>query len=113
MIYRILLWISLGGIILAISAVSVLLYMLRLRARTQRIMRSMANTRQNFFTNITHEFRTPLTVIISAAQDIQFRNRGDRTLQRDTTDIVRHGKGLLDLVNQMLDIAKISSGGGS
>lgn len=108
---RIILITVLTTLVFAIVAIAFLIYNIYLRSKNQRMLKEVERTRTNFFTNITHEFRTPLTVIISAAQDIQSRNRGDRTLQRDTTDIVRHGKGLLDLVNQMLDIAKISSGG--
>ena len=108
---RIILITVLTTLVFAIVAIAFLIYNIYLRSKNQRMLKEVERTRTNFFTNITHEFRTPLTVIISAAQDIQSRNRGDRILQRDTTDIVRHGKGLLDLVNQMLDIAKISSGG--
>ena len=108
LIYRILLWISLGGIILAISAVSVLLYMLRLRARTQRIMRSMANTRQNFFTNITHEFRTPLTVIIGMTTDLK-EKYADKSNIKEFDVVLRNADNLLILVNQLLDIAKVNS----
>lgn len=108
---NIILFTTLTTLAFAIIAIAFLIYNIYLRSKNQRMLKEVERTRTNFFTNITHEFRTPLTVIISAAQDIQSRNRGDRTLQRDTTDIVRHGKGLLDLVNQMLDIAKISSGG--
>ena len=108
---NIILFTTLTTLAFAIIAIAFLIYNIYLRSRNQKMLKEVERTRTNFFTNITHEFRTPLTVIISAAQDIQSRNRGDRTLQRDTTDIIRHGKGLLDLVNQILDIAKISSGG--
>ena len=94
----------------AIIIIAFLGYIVRLRSRNQKIMKEVERTRTNFFTNITHEFRTPLAVIISAAQDIQSKNKSDKIIQRDSADIIRHGKGLLDLVNQILDIAKISSG---
>ena len=103
-------WISL---VFAILVILFLVYIIYLRYKNQKIMKEVERTRTNFFTNITHEFRTPLTVIISAAQDIQAKNKGDKMLSRDSSDIARHGKGLLDLVNQILDIAKISSGRGS
>lgn len=110
---NIILFTTLTTLAFAIIAIAFLIYNIYLRSRNQKMLKEVERTRTNFFTNITHEFRTPLTVIVSAAQDIQSRNKGDKTLQRDTVDIVRHGKGLLDLVNQMLDIAKISSGGGA
>lgn len=60
------------------------------------------------YTNITHEFRTPLTVILGMAQqviekpDVQFDTRMDM--------IVRNGRSLLNLVNQMLDLSKLETG---
>lgn len=94
----------------AIAAIAFLIYNIYLRSKNQKLMKEAERARTNFFTNITHEFRTPLTVIISAAQDIRAKHKSDKTLSRDSVDIIRHGKGLLDLVNQILDIAKISSG---
>lgn len=104
---------SLTALFFAILIIFFLVYIIYLRSKNQKMMKEVERTRTNFFTNITHEFRTPLTVIISAAQDILSKNKGDKMLARDSADIVRHGKGLLDLVNQILDIAKISSGSGS
>ena len=98
------------SLVFAILTIIFLLYIIYLRKKNLKMMKEVERTRTNFFTNITHEFRTPLSIIISAAQDIQARNKSDKTLQRDSADIIRHGKGLLDLVNQILDIAKISSG---
>ena len=97
-------------LVFAVVIIAFLIYTLRLRLKNQRIMREMELTRTNFFTNITHEFRTPLTVIISAVNDIRNRNKADKVLQRDSTDILRHSNGLLDLVNQVLDVAKMTSG---
>ena len=97
-------------LLLAVAAIVFLLYSLYLRSKNHRIMRELDQTKTNFFTNITHEFRTPLTVIQSAAQDIHSRSKSDKVLARDSADILHHGKALLDLVNQILEIAKITSG---
>lgn len=98
------------ALLLAFIAIVSLVYMLRLRSKNQRIMKELEQTRTNFFTNITHEFRTPLTVIQSAAQDIHSKNKTDKVLQRDSADILRHSNALLDLVNQLLEISKLTSG---
>ena len=97
-------------LLLAVVAIVFLIYSLSLRSKNQRILKELEQTRTNFFTNITHEFRTPLTVIQSAAYDIHTRAKSDKVLARDSADILRHGNSLLDLVNQILEIAKISSG---
>lgn len=60
------------------------------------------------YTNITHEFRTPLTVILGIAQQVtenpaeQFNARMDM--------IVRNGQNLLNLVNQLLDLSRLETG---
>ena len=97
-------------LLLAVVAIVFLIYSLSLRSKNQRILKELEQTRTNFFTNITHEFRTPLTVIQSAAQDIHSKNKADKVLQRDSADILRHSNALLDLVNQVLEIAKMTSG---
>lgn len=109
---RLLLWISLAGFALAVAVACLLYYLLRLRARTQRIMRSMAKTRQNFFTNITHEFRTPLTVIIGMTQDLKGKLAQGKEHEKEFDIVLRNADNLLVLVNQLLDIAKINSSAG-
>lgn len=94
-------------LILAIVIITFLWYVVKMRSRQQQIMKQAEQMRTNFFTNITHEFRTPLTVIQSAAQDIMRHLPEDSDLRHNASDIIRHGQGLLNLVNQMLDIAKI------
>jgi signal transduction histidine kinase/DNA-binding response OmpR family regulator/ligand-binding sensor domain-containing protein len=60
------------------------------------------------YTNITHEFRTPLTVILGMAHQIV--NKPDEHLQSGTQMIIRNGESLLKLVNEMLDLSKLESG---
>ncbi|MEO6000291.1 MAG: ATP-binding protein [Chitinophagaceae bacterium] len=60
------------------------------------------------YTNITHEFRTPLTVILGMANQLlekppeQFDNRVNM--------IIRNGRSLLNLVNELLDLSKLETG---
>lgn len=60
------------------------------------------------YTNITHEFRTPLTVILGMAQ--QIKDKPAAYLQECLNMITRNGQNLLNLVNQMLDLSKLESG---
>jgi signal transduction histidine kinase/DNA-binding response OmpR family regulator/ligand-binding sensor domain-containing protein len=60
------------------------------------------------YTNITHEFRTPLTVILGMAH--QVANKPDEHLKSGTEMIIRNGENLLNLVNEMLDLSKLESG---
>ena len=105
-----LLTLSLIALLLTVATIVVLIYMITLRNRNQKMLKEMETMKSNFFTNITHEFRTPLTVIHSAAGHIMKETSADSPLHRDAEDIMRHGKSLLSLINQILDIAKLSSG---
>ncbi len=108
---RIILGIYLTIVVLSLAVVIIafLLYTIRLRAKNHQILREMEETRVNFFTNITHEFRTPLTIIISAANDVLKNARADIELKKDASDIIRNGKILLNLINQILEISKMDS----
>lgn len=63
--------------------------------------------RESFFTNITHEFRTPLTVILGLSRELP--NKSPDELKQDADAIEQQGNNLLTLINQLLDISKIKS----
>lgn len=96
-------------LILAIVVIAFLWYIIKMRSRKHQIMKQAEEMRTRFFTNITHEFRTPLTVIQSAAQEMMQQLPESSDLRRNASDIIRHGQRLLNLINQILDIAKITT----
>nr|WP_294789803.1 hybrid sensor histidine kinase/response regulator transcription factor [uncultured Mucilaginibacter sp.] len=59
-----------------------------------------------FFTNVSHEFRTPLSLIL-APVDRLLKQGGDAELNKHLQMINRNGKRLLNLVNQLLDFRKM------
>lgn len=67
----------------------------------------MDHFKTNFFTNITHEFRTPLTVILGVAEQIE--TKAGEEVKSKTKLIKRNGQGLLRLINQVLDLAKMEN----
>ena len=64
--------------------------------------------KSRFFSNISHEFRTPLTLILGPIS--QLRKNIDDTLHPTLNTMERNGKRLLKLINQLLDLSKIESG---
>ena len=63
-----------------------------------------------FFTNISHEFRTPLTLIIGPVEQLVKNWKGDENV-RVTLDLInRNAKRLLHLINQLMDFRKIETG---
>ncbi len=66
--------------------------------------------RSRFFANISHEFRTPLTLILGPVEQMLSGNfKGN--LQNQYQLILRNGRRLLRLINQLLDLSRLESGG--
>jgi signal transduction histidine kinase/CheY-like chemotaxis protein/sugar lactone lactonase YvrE len=76
-------------------------------AETRRI-KEIDALKTRLYTNITHEFRTPLTVILGMAG--QVIRQPERWFREGMDMIVRNADNLLELVNQMLDLRKIEAG---
>ncbi|MCB0555742.1 MAG: sensor histidine kinase, partial [Phaeodactylibacter sp.] len=66
-------------------------------------LKELNEFKARFYTNITHEFRTPLTVIMGMAENI-------KNHEAETTLIRRNSRNLLRLINQLLDLSKLESG---
>jgi signal transduction histidine kinase/DNA-binding NarL/FixJ family response regulator len=81
------------------------------RQRAERLA-ELDDAKTRFFTNVSHEFRTPLTLLLGPASD----SLGDRTeplprAQRARIELVqRNGERLLRLVNSLLDFSRLESG---
>ena len=71
-------------------------------------LREINDAKTKFFTGITHEFRTPLTVIKGMSDLIE--KKPDEWLKEGSSKIKNNCDILLNLVNQMLDLAKIETG---
>ena len=71
-------------------------------------LQELDDFKSRFFTNISHEFRTPLTVI-SGMMD-QITKEPDRWLEKGSEMIRRNVHNLLNLINQILDLRKLESG---
>ncbi|GAB4025553.1 ATP-binding protein [Spirosoma gilvum] len=72
-------------------------------------LREVDAMKTRFFTNITHEFRTPLTLILTPVEQMMQEDRST-TDQRRLTVIDRNAHQLLGLINQLLDLSKLESG---
>ncbi len=63
-----------------------------------------------FFSNVSHEFRTPLTLIISPLKEISVMPELSISLKKQVNLIYKNSLRLLKLINQLLDISKIEAG---
>ncbi len=66
--------------------------------------------RNEFFANVTHEFKTPLNIILSTIQLLNDLNSGNEVLLRYNKVMKQNCYRLLKLINNLIDIAKIESG---
>ena len=84
----------------------------RFAATERKRLKEVNQLKNTLFTNITHEFRTPLTVIKGMTDSIKsnLENNQDDDLENSLDLIDRNSDGLLHLINEMLDLAKIESG---
>lgn len=86
------------------------------RAEANRI-REMDTIKSKFFANISHEFRTPLTLIQGPLQQIEEQTL-DQDKQKGTISVPlrqlktmrRNTDRLLELVNQLLDLSRLDAG---
>ncbi|MDR1724293.1 MAG: response regulator [Tannerella sp.] len=63
-----------------------------------------------FFTNVSHEFRTPLTLILSPLEAL-IKTETNENLRSKLSNIRKNVRNLLDLVNQLLDFRKLEMKG--
>ncbi len=81
---------------------------LNFEQREAKRIKEVDSLKTQLYTNITHEFRTPLTVILGMAQ--QVINNPKEHFDNGMNMIVRNGESLLKLVNEMLDLSKLETG---
>lgn len=66
----------------------------------------LATTRQMFFTNVTHEFRTPITLILGYLEELKVGRGEDQALMSRMDIIKTQSQRLLNLVTEMLTLSK-------
>ena len=69
-----------------------------------------AQAKMVFFTNISHEFRTPLTLILGPVEEILSRNDLDVETHESLTIVRKNVDKLLSLINEILDFRTCENG---
>ncbi|MEM1327217.1 MAG: two-component regulator propeller domain-containing protein [Bacteroidota bacterium] len=70
-------------------------------------LKELDTFKTRLYTNLTHEFRTPLTVILGMVD--QMREAPKKYFDEGTRLIERNGNNLLQLINQLLDLSKLEN----
>lgn len=83
----------------------------RLEHTEMQLLKELDMFKSRLYVNITHEFRTPLTVILGLAREVKSDpvHWTKEALMKLFDPIERNGARLLRLINQMLDLAKLEN----
>ncbi|NBC28043.1 MAG: response regulator [Bacteroidetes bacterium] len=72
-------------------------------------LRKLDQLKSHFFANISHEFRTPLTLIIGQIETL-LDAENDRNRKKKLISVNNSAGQLLSLINQLLDLSKLEAG---
>jgi len=81
---------------------------LDLEKREAERLKELDQVKSDFFSNITHEFRTPLTLILGHLEQV-IPTIEDKRAKQELIVVKRNARLLEKLINQLLDIAKIEA----
>ncbi len=100
--------------IVSCLAVLIAIYRLMLKqklamAEVQRL-KELNEIKTTMHTNITHEFRTPITVILGMVEMLRHHSNHSESDLSHLSLIERNAKQLLGLINSVLDLAKLNRG---
>lgn len=88
-------------------------YQLKTQLELERVqtesLRKLDHLKSQFFANISHEFRTPLTLILGQIETV-LTSKIDRNEKRKLEMATKNANRLLSLINQLLDLSKLESG---
>ena len=80
------------------------------RQKTTKKLLELDTAKNTFFTNISHEFRTPLTLINGPIEDQLDSEKLSTSERKNLKAALRNTQRLKDLVDQLLALAKLESG---
>lgn len=72
-------------------------------------LKELDEAKSRFFANISHEFRTPLTLLMGPLEQL-ITDYPDKQVKSKASLMLRNSRRLLGLVNQLLELARIDSG---
>jgi signal transduction histidine kinase/ligand-binding sensor domain-containing protein/DNA-binding response OmpR family regulator len=83
--------------------------LMELNRREAEQLKAVDELKTRFFSNITHEFRTPLSLIMSPVEKLLQESRFDGPTRQTLGLVKRNADQLLRLINQLLDLSKLEA----
>ena len=99
-------WLSVFIILLVVIAVLSQIRALREKQRTNTLLKKIDRERQEFYRGITHQLRTPLTVVVGMTEQLQKKLPYNAVVQREFDALKRKSNELLTLVTEMIEYNK-------
>ena len=109
-LYVVLLIALVTGIILFNRSKALLRASLEIERKEKQQIKMLNQAKVRFFTNVSHEFRTPLTLIINHARLIEGLKGLPPTVQTQVEKIKKHTTRLRHMINEILDFRKHEQG---
>lgn len=78
-------------------------------ASTIEQLKELQTAKDRFFSGISHEFRTPLTLILGPVDKLLMES-GDELVKKQANTIKQNAIRLLGLINQLLELSKLEAG---
>jgi len=85
-------------------------HLLALEQKEAAHLKATDELKTRFFANITHEFRTPLSLIISPLEQVLTEGALPFETRQKLSVVERNAEHLLRLVNELLDVSKLETG---
>lgn len=102
--FNIVFWSSIAVLLLIMLAVAALVRASLERKRANKVLERTNRERQEFYRGITHQLRTPLTIILGMTNELKrFIPDNNDVAQKEFDAVTRKSNELLDLVNEMIE----------
>ncbi|HYG20265.1 MAG TPA: ATP-binding protein [Ohtaekwangia sp.] len=98
-----------GLTVLSVLLIGVFYNLYKTKLKSSRKLQELDEMKSRFFANISHEFRTPLSLILGPLQ-AKLQHASSPEEKGEIGRMVRNANRLLRLINQILDLSRIESG---